>query len=837
MLFWQQEIKMNFLHCRSEEAVKAEFRDTFFHGYCYSPSKIDVVIRPPDDSLFHHKVTLLWAESKKGNFRELDKALVQLFLTIGQTNAFSYFTPPTYIAAFDAVKIIFLPYSCIANFFLESAHIDFSGTPSNYEQESFKKAHQQLAPVISANKITYKFDADEKELGKFIKDNILGQQIGKQMEITRNNLIAVCSKWRKEVMPTINVDWDKIRKQVKYTFVESDLFMADLLSADNMTIIDKLKIKLESSHYTQKEKAEEALTGFYEQKIDFTDGMKAHNEFWKRYKRPPEEEIVKWVMERKDLLQPQTVRERKGSFFTPQIWVQKSQEALAEVLGEEWQDNYYIWDCCAGTGNMEVGLTNKNNIFASTIDEGDVAIMHEQILTGNAQLFEDHVFQFDFLNDPFFDEKDASGNVKTSKLPPALQNIIRDPAKRKKLVVYINPPYAEATSATTVTGTGANKTKVATENVIHERYKDKIGKASKELFALFFIRIYQEIPDCILAEFSTLKILQSESFSDFRSLFKAKLEKMFVVPAKTFDNVKGSFPIGFMIWNTAEKQIISNCTADVYSANSEFLGTKGINFSNGKESINRWIKKLDTAKKDIVGYMENPTPDFQNNKFLCITNNPGTRHNNYFAFSAETFIFGCIYFAIRHCIEATWLNDRDQFLSPNDGWKTDKEFQADCLGFTLFSGQNRITSSQGVNHWIPFTEEQVGSKQSFESHFMSDFIAGKIQGLTNGDFFEGEGNCIPHKKMIFSQEAKSVMDAGLEIWKYYFQSKKYLATFDRNASFYDIRKVFQGENSKGRMNPISDDSYYNDLLKKLREVRKDLTLKIAQKVYEYGFLQ
>jgi 16S rRNA G966 N2-methylase RsmD len=42
------------------------------------------------------------------------------------------------------------------------------------------------------------------------------------------------------------------------------------------------------------------------------------------------------------------------------------------------------------------------------------------------------VFQFDFLNDDF------------TMLPKPLQAIINDPEKRKKLVIYINPPYAEA---------------------------------------------------------------------------------------------------------------------------------------------------------------------------------------------------------------------------------------------------------------------------------------------------------------------------------------------------------------------------------------------------------
>ena len=58
-----------------------------------------------------------------------------------------------------------------------------------------------------------------------------------------------------------------------------------------------------------------------------------------------------------------------------------------------------------------------------------------------------HVFQFDFLNDDF------------SKLPEGLLEIIMT-QKRKKLVIYINPPYAEAASAKTVTGTGKIKQKL-----------------------------------------------------------------------------------------------------------------------------------------------------------------------------------------------------------------------------------------------------------------------------------------------------------------------------------------------------------------------------------------
>ena len=62
--------------------------------------------------------------------------------------------------------------------------------------------------------------------------------------------------------------------------------------------------------------------------------------------------------------------------------------------------------------------------------------MRDRIANG-ANLMNSHVFQFDFLNDDF------------SKLPLPLQDIINNP-KKEKLVICINPPYAEA-------GTGLGK--------------------------------------------------------------------------------------------------------------------------------------------------------------------------------------------------------------------------------------------------------------------------------------------------------------------------------------------------------------------------------------------
>jgi hypothetical protein len=111
-------------------------------------------------------------------------------------------------------------------------------------------------------------------------------------------------------------------------------------------------------------------------KIDFSVKIKKTEQYllWA--------EAKKNIIERRDLLVPQDVRECKGSFFTPKIWVELSQKYIADVFGEDWQDEYYVWDCAAGTGNLLAGLTNKYNIWASTLDKADVDVMHDRIKNG-----------------------------------------------------------------------------------------------------------------------------------------------------------------------------------------------------------------------------------------------------------------------------------------------------------------------------------------------------------------------------------------------------------------------------------------------------------------------
>ena len=772
-------------------------------------------------------LSLLWAEAKKGS-ADLYKSIVQLILTIGKARTFDKYLPPPFLGAFDAEKIAFVPYSEIYEVFYQN-DFNWNVAPSNHDTKEFKLILDKVKSIIDEEALLFFYEKDDKELKLFIKENfVVGKLDVTKIRVDKNNFISIYTKWLATVKPTIGINWEIAKKN---GILDADFYLADLLSKDNESLKEALYVLLKKTHYELDRKIDE-MGMFNPRKASFLDQQKAHTLFWNKYERPPKEEYWDYIVERRDLLVPQDVRERKGSFFTPQIWVELSQKYLADVLGEDWQDEYYIWDCAAGTGNLLAGLTNKSRIFASTLDKQDVDVMKDRIQNG-ANLIESHVFQFDFLNDSF------------DKLPKALQEIVNSPEKRKKLVVYINPPYAEASSYGK-----ASVPQVANETKIFNSYKNIVGaEALNELFAQFFIRIYKEIPTALLAAFSPPKYITSGKFAKFRSHFLATHQKGFICKSNTFDNVNGKFPICFSIWDLDNKKEITKIETNVFLNDKEVKkywqeDTKTFYVNN--KSIADWRKEFYVTAQHSIGSIIIVGPSMQSNDNTFITNYPAESYQNkgmVADISKENLIEMSIYLAVRQCIELTWINNSDHFLYPNKEWEKDTLFQADCLTFTIFHRQNKISATAGTNYWIPFTEQEVQAKTLFSSSFMTDFIKGKLKANGNGNLLETEK--VRTTPLVFSSAAQAVFDAGRELWRYYHSQSFSVSyggvtmqtgTYNVNASLYDIKEFFQQRNASGKMNNKSDDEKYNELMSNLREALKVLAQKIEPKVYEHGFL-
>ena len=813
-----------------EEELKNKVGHDYFAPYNHTDiiERIDFAVAHPE-TFFGQKHYFLWAEAKRAN-SDIYKALAQLILTIGKARTFERLLPPNYLGVFNSQLIAFIPYWEVQDIFSQN-DFNWSVTPSDHNTTEFEQVYNRVKNILERNAYHFQFGTDDKELHTFIKENfVIGKTSTNKIQITKNNFITIYNKWLQAVRPTISIDWDEAKKG---GILDADFYLADLLSSDNISLKESLFVVLKEKYYEMNKHKNKI--GIYESStVEFTDQQKAYHQFWNHYQRPPREEYWEYILNRRDLLVPQDVRERKGSFFTPQLWVELSQQYLAEVFGDDWQDEYYIWDCAAGTGNLLAGLTNKYHIWASTLDTADVKVMKDIAHNKALNLLESHIFQFDFLNDEFNSEK----------LPADLLQVLNDEEKRQKLIIYINPPYAEAASRGTVIGTNKNKIDVAVKMNTYSKYVDKIGIAGRELFAQFLIRIYKEIPNSKIANFSKLKNLQSPNFSDFRKEYRAKLEKIFIVPADTFDNVKGQFPISFQIWDGAKQEDFKQINADIYNEEGSFLNVKNISSYDNRNFINEWIiSTRNRGTEKNIAYISCKGNDFSNTNYIFIINNKEQLpHPRGSWVTDKNLIEIAIYFSARHCISATWLNDRDQFLYPINGWQTDTDFQTNCLAYTLFHGQNRISSTEGTNHWIPFTEQEVNAPARFTSHFMTDFIAGKLHTQTpkeqNLFTLAGQENpysanpYIPTQPLQFTPEAQAVFQAGKALWQYYFTQP----TPNPNASLYDIREHFQGRNEKGKMNNKSEDETYNRLIATLRQALATLAKAIEPKIYEYQFL-
>jgi hypothetical protein len=291
-------------------------------------------------------------------------------------------------------------------------------------------------------------------------------------------------------------------------------------------------------------------------------------------------------------------------------------------------------------------------------------------------------------------------------------------------------------------------------------------------------RAFYFLPNAHLAIFSTLKYLNSYNFQKFRDFFRAAFKKGFMCKANTFDNVSGEFPVGFLIWEfDKQKKFPSKIKLDIYNVDGTKNGTK--KFYNGLEYINTWFRNIEAIeKKDEIAVLHSKGVDFQNNQgvWFCINRTRGG--GSHFVVTKHSLIETAIYFTVRSVFQHTWINHNDQFLYPNNKWEGDLVFQNNCLIYALLADKNRISAADGVNHWIPYTENEVNAKDKFQSNFMSNFL----------------------KERTFSPEAQEVLNSGRNLWKYYHSKIINNRTASVDASFYDIREFFQGRDDNNKMN-------------------------------------
>ena len=761
---------------------------------------------------------------------------------------------PPFLAVIDTEKAALMKTADVLPF-LAKKTVKWGKSASQYTQEALA----EISAHIGTYFVSFKISTHEDEFISTVKAAIKTGDIIRT-QITPDNLKQVFDKW----VEMIGREIDGVIEE-NYSL----LFFADVMSDGTVSTHTNLPAEL-----LHKNGAPVFSLGGRMYELGSKEG---YRRFWAIYHRPPKAEYRDYLLERRDSLIPLDERSFKGAYYTPLAVVDKAYDLLAETLGSNWQKNYIVWDMCCGVGNLEVKHSNPRNIYMSTLDEADVDVMKATKTCIAATRF-----QYDYLNDDITDGGKIDYSL-TNKVPAALQKAI---AEGKKILVLINPPYAEATNlgnmSTGQIDEAGNKTGVAKTKLAANAMLD-FGKASNELFTQFVARIGQEIPNATLAMFSTMKYVNAPNFEKFREIWSATFLGGFVVHNKAFDGLTGNFPIGFLVWQTIQssknRALIAEIVVEVLDKKATPIGEKSFYNLPKSTYLNVWLNRpkankdaalplkngveptvgearVKTWSDNAIAYMYCGVNDLQHAEQQTVLFSSVYGGGNGFYLTPENLWQAAIVFSVRRLIKPTWLNDRDQFLQPTQ--PLSDEFKNDCLIWMLFNRTQRTASANNlawngkkwriVNHFIPFTEAEVGAPERFESDFMVQYLAqlgypspqpspngrGSKQPSPlgrGGSEAEGEGKNAP----TFSNEAIAVMDAGRTLWQAYFSQTDEYSVRDAlklnraDVGWYQIRKALEARNADGMGNPVDFSTF--------KTAYEALGDKLRPQVYALGFMR
>ncbi len=554
---------------------------------------------------------------------------------------------------------------------------------------------------------------------------------------------------------------------------------------------------------------------------------KKYHAFWDFYEKIQTADDIIAIRKRMDRITEENLRRRTGEFYTPQPFADKAFDYLKRTLGEWWKDkNFRLWDMAAGTGNLEFNFPPEvlKHCYISTLLQDDADYCKSFFREAAA------VFQYDFLND---DE---------NKLPENLRADLNNP--EIKWIVYINPPYATASNFERDPNR-QNKDGVSMTAIQKLMTEENLGEVSRELTSQFLYRINKDFANrqVWLGVFSKIKYISSNNDQKFRDkIFSYKFERGFVFNSKVFQGCKGQWPVGFFIWNLAEKISLElqEISLDVYNESVEKIAEKTFRLARSENFLNKWVNRPRNVKKfppmsGALNFAFNKKiscdriPENFLASFLCWND---FLHQNYTSFlsapygtaggmsvTEENFEQYMIMHAVHLIPKLTWLNNRDQFMQPTK--KLSAEFISDAVVWSLFAPSNQTTSLCNVeyegevyrikNNFFPFALSEIKSWAC-----TSPEIRMQIARATQDRF---AALWIKNHRENFSTEAREILSAAREIYKKFFAELERLdvrrwkiEAWD--AGWYQVRNALDAK--------INLDA---------------LSTKLLPQIYELGFLR
>lgn len=534
-------------------------------------------------------------------------------------------------------------------------------------------------------------------------------------------------------------------------------------------------------------------------------------------------------------------RRKKGEFYTPTAFVDYAHGMISKEFGENWKDEYVVWDCAWGTGNLTRDYKFKE-LYCSTLEQAEL-----DIAAGvNPEATK---FQYDFLNDPF------------EKLPEGLQRALKE---GKKILFLINPPYGTACDNKREE---THKAGIAKTAVNRQMVEGGIGKAAQNLYGQFLYRIgrLKEMnPDISIALFSPTLYLTGSSWEGFRKYFLERFEYRDGIQfqASHFADVAANWGIMFSVWSPCVGEIQyefpCKCVEVGEDGEIEVSAQKTVYNMDGRLSCSSWIKeslrgmKAEDAPqmtsaigiretgqlrgsllRNALGYIMNKSNIINENPQGVFVVSSCSANGNGCSILPQNFDRVVANFSARRLIVGDWMNWADEYMVPNVEDSRYGEFLNDSIVFSLFESKSNQSSLRQITYkgklwdikneffWMSRDEMvELADKHGFEELFndakasSERFVFKKLQGIE------------------LSSEAQAVLEKASEIVRKSFEYREevhrlhpewHLNAWD--AGWYQVKKL------------VAEIPFLAKDMEEFKTLFKALSEKMRPMVYELGFLK
>ena len=706
-------------------------------------------------------------------------------------------------------------------------YLDFEGVDWSKAASSAGNNNPDLVLAISKdeNLNTWVYDID---------DNFDFNEIADKIENIVSNVTTLVHITEHNIDRTFD-EFDKHVLKGKCKLSANDkvgVFMGCIVDVDNF--------------YLHPKKANVLVTPNGEIAVD----GKYFDTFFKRYDQnvPPFER--RKLAEICDRLIEDETRRKKGEFYTPTAWVDYAHSRVEKVLGQNWKEECVVWDCCCGTKNLTRDYVFRE-LYCSTLEQSELDISEKY----NPP--KDRSFVFDFLNDEL--KRQSQGG----KVPDGLIDALEG---GKRIVFLINPPYATACDMQN----GASKGGVCKTKMNEAMNALELGVASANLYAQFLYRIItikkQYGANVSIGLFCNPKYLSGPAYKKFRKIFleEFKYEEGFLFNAGHFSDTASTWGISFTIWtsgNTADKNNFKHDLTDT-NENGDIVkvGEKVIYNSDTIKNLGEWIKEIKLAgekgdfpnlssgivikandKKWIDGslgtYFHMNNDIYHSAQGVLMSSGVATVGKGttcHISMKAENFLRCTSAFTARKLIENTWINQKDEYLAPNEAHPDFHRFEIDSVVYSLFHSSSQQSSLRNVRYkgktWdIPnqffFMSHTEMEKLANENNLQETYEQVRLVKKETYVY-----DLLTQVESELSPKAREVLEAGRDLVR---KSMKYRELFNMenpsanvlnwDIGFYQVKLILK--------------QYLPDELKKFRDLYKEFSEQLRPLVFELGFLK